>query len=77
MIGGKKSLKIDPQLGVIASIAIHPHMLSAEELASALSMSPKTIYSQAKNGTLPAIRIGQCVRFDPKHVAEWLSKRVA
>lgn len=71
------SLSIDPKLGVIESIANHPRLLSAEELAEALAMSPKTLYAQAKNGSMPAIRIGQCVRFDPRHVADWLKQRVA
>jgi excisionase family DNA binding protein len=59
-------LTIDPAFGVIESIARHPRMLSAEDLADALAMSPKTIYAQARSGKLPAVRIGQSVRFAPQ-----------
>jgi hypothetical protein len=31
-----------------------------------------TIFKQAKAGRIPSFRIGTCVRFDPKIVANWL-----
>jgi excisionase family DNA binding protein len=46
--------------------------LTAYDLAEILSVSPITIFKQAKSGRIPSFRIGTCVRFDPKIIAEWL-----
>jgi len=46
--------------------------LTANELASLLTVSRITIFKQAKAGRIPSFRIGTCVRFDPKMVAQWL-----
>jgi excisionase family DNA binding protein len=46
--------------------------LTADELASLLSVSKVTIFKQAKAGRIPSFRIGTCVRFDPHAVARWL-----
>jgi excisionase family DNA binding protein len=48
--------------------------LTANELASMLTVSRITIFKQAKAGRIPSFRIGTCVRFDPKTVAQWLRK---
>ena len=48
--------------------------LTADELASMLTVSRITIFKQAKAGRIPSFRIGTCVRFDPKSVAQWLRK---
>jgi excisionase family DNA binding protein len=46
--------------------------LTADELAGMLTVSRITIFKQAKAGRIPSFRIGTCVRFDPKMVAQWL-----
>ena len=46
--------------------------LTAKELARILSVSTITIFKQAKAGRIPCFRIGTCVRFDPRAVANWL-----
>lgn len=46
--------------------------LTAEELARLLSVSKVTIFKQAAAGRIPSFRVGTCVRFDPKAVANWL-----
>jgi len=46
--------------------------LTAKELAQILSVSKITIFKQAKAGRIPSFRIGTCVRFDPRAVANWL-----
>ena len=48
------------------------HALTAEELSQILSVSKKTIFKHAQAGRIPSFRIGTCVRFDPRAVAEWL-----
>ncbi len=49
--------------------------LTAAELARVLSVSRITIFKQAKAGRIPSFRIGTCVRFDPRAVANWLRTR--
>jgi excisionase family DNA binding protein len=46
--------------------------LTANELAEPLAVSRIAIFKQAKAGRIPSFRIGTCVRFDPKSVAQWL-----
>jgi len=48
------------------------HALTADELSKVLSVSRITIFKQAKAGRIPSFRIGTCVRFDPRVVAQWL-----
>jgi excisionase family DNA binding protein len=48
--------------------------LTANELAEMLSVSKITIFKQAKAGRIPSFRIGTCVRFDPRSVAQWLRR---
>jgi len=51
------------------------HALTADELAKVLAVSRITIFKQAKAGRIPSFRIGTCVRFDPKFVAQWLREQ--
>jgi excisionase family DNA binding protein len=48
--------------------------LTASELAEMLSVSRITIFKQAKAGRIPSFRIGTCVRFDPRAIAQWLRR---
>jgi excisionase family DNA binding protein len=46
--------------------------LTANELADMLNVSRITIFKHAKAGRIPCFRIGTCVRFDPRAIANWL-----
>lgn len=48
--------------------------MTADELAEILTVSRITIFKLAKAGRIPSFRIGTCVRFDPRSVAQWLRK---
>ena len=48
--------------------------LTATELAEMLAVSKITIFKHAKAGRIPSFRIGTCVRFDPRAVAQWLRR---
>ena len=48
--------------------------LTANELAEIFSVSKITIFKQAKGGRIPSFRVGTCVRFDPRSVAQWLRR---
>jgi excisionase family DNA binding protein len=50
------------------------HALTAVELAELLAISRITVFRMAKTGRIPCFRIGSCVRFDPRAVANWLRK---
>lgn len=49
--------------------------LTAEDLATLLSVSKVTIFRLAAQGRLPSFRVGSCVRFCPRAVALWLRSR--
>jgi excisionase family DNA binding protein len=55
-------------------IAQYDHALTAAELAELLAVSRITVFKLAKAGRIPSFRIGTCVRFDPKAVANWLRR---
>jgi len=46
--------------------------LAATQLASVLAVSRIVIYKLAQRGRIPSFRVGTCVRFDPRAVANWL-----
>lgn len=52
-------------------------LLTAEELAALLNVSEKTIYRWSKSGSLPSVRLGALVRFEPATVSLWLRERGA
>ena len=45
--------------------------MTATQLAAILAVSRIAIYKVAKKNRIPSFRIGSCVRFDPKAVANW------
>jgi excisionase family DNA binding protein len=47
-------------------------LISAEEQAKNLSVSPKTLYSWAKQRKIPHVRLEGRVLFDPVEVEGWL-----
>lgn len=55
-------------------IEAYPHALKATKLAELLSISPITVFKLAKAGRIPSFRVGTCVRFCPRSVANWLRK---
>lgn len=52
-------------------------MLTIEDLALLLALSPKTLYARSKRGSIPVTRIGSSIRFDPYLTAEWVRERTA
>jgi excisionase family DNA binding protein len=47
---------------------------TADRLAKILGVSKITIFKMAKAGRIPSFRVGTCVRFDPRKVADWVRK---
>ena len=46
--------------------------MTATQVSAVLSVSRIIIYKLAKQHRLPSFRVGSCVRFDPRAVANWL-----
>jgi len=51
------------------------HALTVPELAKMLHMGKTAVYEMVRRGTIPCIRFGYSVRFDPEEIAEWLEMR--
>jgi len=49
--------------------------LTAKQLATMLNISPKTVFKLAKAGRIPSFRVGSAVRFDARHIIDWLRKQ--
>jgi len=50
-------------------------LLTKEEVAGYLQISPRTIESWVWRGKIPHIKIGRCVRFDLDQIQEWLKAK--
>lgn len=46
---------------------------TAQQVADHLNVSKKLVYALAEKGQIPSFRFGNCVRFDPEKVREWVS----
>ncbi len=53
-------------------IELFGRAMTATQLATLLAVSRIIIYKLAKRNRIPSFRVGTCVRFDPKAVANWL-----
>ncbi len=51
-------------------------LITAEEIAALLKVSPKSIYRWASEGRLPAFREGRLIRFLESDVEEFVRTRV-
>jgi excisionase family DNA binding protein len=51
--------------------------LSAKQAAKRLGLSQPTIYRLAGRGELPAVRVGDAVRFDPADLARFVEGKKA
>jgi excisionase family DNA binding protein len=54
------------------SIRARKSALTAQDIADILCCKVGTVYAWVKQGTLPAMRIGGLVRFDPCVTAKWI-----
>ncbi len=49
-------------------------LLTYKEVAAQLRVCVKSVYSLVKRGELPAVRVGDLVRFDPRDVQEFIER---
>jgi excisionase family DNA binding protein len=50
-------------------------LLTAQQVAALWQVRPKHVYSLARDGGLPHVRLGRYVRFRPAAVARWLREQ--
>jgi len=58
-------------------MALHrlEQLLTYEQLAEALQVSPGTLRNWVSQQYVPHVKIGRVVRFDPSAIDNWLRKR--
>jgi excisionase family DNA binding protein len=61
---------------ILQTLESKEHALKGGELAKLLRVTRQHIYKMAAASAIPSFRIGAAVRFDPKQVAEWLTRRM-
>jgi excisionase family DNA binding protein len=61
---------------ILQTLESKEHALKASELGKLLGVTRQHIYKMAAIGAIPSFRIGAAVRFDPKEVAEWLTRKI-
>ncbi|CCQ94097.1 DNA binding domain protein, excisionase family [[Clostridium] ultunense Esp] len=49
-------------------------LLLVEDVAEILNLSVQSVYTQVREGIIPAIRIGRQLRFDPDKLQEWMDQ---
>lgn len=52
-----------------------PRIMTVQEVASYLRISRFSVYNLVKRGELPAMRVLNKLRFDPKSIEQYLSKQ--
>ena len=50
-------------------------LLTVKELATRLGMSTPWIYKAVEKGSLPFVRLGEAIRFDPEEIKTYLESR--
>jgi excisionase family DNA binding protein len=50
------------------------NLLTVEEVAELLKLSPYTIREYAKDGKMPAVKFGRMWRFSPQAIKDWIEK---
>lgn len=64
-----------PDQTMVEALTSHQSLLTVAEAATIISIAAPTLYKWAAAAKIPAIMLGSAVRFDPKELANWLSRR--
>ena len=52
-------------------------LMTPEDVANYLSISPRTVYDYAQKGKIPAIKIGGQWRFREDDISQWLDNKLS
>jgi excisionase family DNA binding protein len=66
-----------PVMDVFDHLAQCANLLTVNELAPLLAVSPKTIYSYVARNIIPHYKIAASVRFRARDIVEWLRSHAA
>jgi len=47
-------------------------LLTVKETSNILRITTQRLYAMAREGAIPSVRIGKCVRFDAERLHEWI-----
>ena len=50
------------------------NLLTAQDVSVILRVTPHRVYQMARQGSLPAIRVGRCLRIDEAKLRAWLDQ---
>lgn len=59
----------------LKELLVRGDLIAPEELAAGLRVARVTIYAWIRRGTIPHLKIENCVRFDPQEIGEWLKSK--
>jgi excisionase family DNA binding protein len=62
--------------GAIMAVLDRPRFLTTEQAAEMLGIKPQTLaaWRCLRRGTLPYIRVGRSIRYNPEHIEKFLSQ---
>ncbi len=49
-------------------------LLTAQQTADVLQVALPRVYALAREGVVPAVRLGRQIRFDEAHLREWIER---
>ncbi len=74
-MSGTRSRSATHSVPILANFEALPEMLTARDLEGILQIDRKTVYSHAKRGLIPYVRIESSLRFPKHRILEWLEER--
>ncbi len=69
-----RSIKADVLEQSNGTATLEP-LLGVEEVAKILGVEKTLIYSQARHGKIPSIRLGKYRKFSPSQLQKWLDRK--
>ena len=60
-----------------ASMLVEPVLLTTEEAARVLKVSPRTVQKLAKENSIPAVQIGKKFRFPLAELNQWIKRQAS
>lgn len=63
-----------PTIGVPQTAGVPPLLLTAQQAADALAISPRTLWSLTASGEVPCVRLGRAVRYAVQDLSEYVQR---
>jgi excisionase family DNA binding protein len=61
-------------LSLVERLRTMDRLLTAPQLAALLGLHRLTLYTKARAGKIPSLRVGDAIRFDPVEIANYLQE---